>query len=351
MALFIVGAGTTRGASFVNPKRFACVPPLDRDFFTQLQRIANPKHQTLVSEVMKDAVQLFGTNFDATMETVFTTLEHTIRMVKATGERKDFEQSDLQNKRDRLEQAIAAVLEESLMRKRGNTSSLKPKRCRLHQKFVSSILQPKDTIIGFNYDCLLDLSLKYRGNRKWNAHYGYGFNLGARGRALSGDDFWQPNTPASQADTVHYYKLHGSLHFQIEEPEESASCVRLKERPYTKTAGDGLKFTIIPPESHKDYDKGVFGTLWSKASDAIYKAEHIVVVGYSLPLTDLHSTTLFRTSVRGGKLKSLVVVNPDRDARKRIRSVFQRGFGASTRVLSFDFFPEFLTANRTLWER
>lgn len=299
---------------------------------------------------MCDVVQLFGPNFDATMETVFTTLEHTIRMVKATGESKDFKQTDLKAKRNRLEQAIAAVLEESLMQKRGSTSSLKPKRCRQHQKFVSNILQPKDTIIGFNYDCLLDFLLKHRGSRKWNAHYGYGFNLRPRGRALSGDDFWQPNIPASQNDTVHYYKLHGSLHFQIADPENTASDVRLKKRPYTKQAGEGLNFTIIPPESNKDYDKGVFGTLWSKASDAIYKAEHIVVIGYSLPPTDLHSSTLFRTSVRGSRLKSLVVINPDRDARKRIRSIFQRGFNDSTRVLSFDFFSEFLTANRSLWE-
>ena len=350
MALFIFGAGATRSASFVNPKQFACIPPLDRDFFTQLQRVANPKHQNLVRDVMKDVVQLFGANFDATMETVFTTLEQTIRMVKATGESRDFQLADLRAKRDRLEQAIAAVLEESLMQKRGSTSSLKPKRCRQHQKFVTKILQPKDTLISFNYDCLVDFMLKYRGNKKWNAHYGYGFNLGSRGSAISGDDFWQPNIPASANNTVNFYKLHGSLHFQISDAEDAASDVKLKKRPYTKQAGESLNFTIIPPESNKEYDKGVFGKLWSKASDAIYKSEHIVVIGYSLPPTDLHSTTLFRTSVHGGKLKSLVIVNPDRDARKRIRSVFQRGFNETTRVLSFDHFSEFLVADRSLWD-
>lgn len=191
--------------------------------------------------------------------------------------------------------------------------------------------------------------LKYRGSKKWNAHYGYGFNLGSHGRAISGDDFWQPNNPASEDNAINYFKLHGSLHFQIENPEDAASKVRLKKRPYTKQAGEGLNFTIIPPESHKEYDKGIFGRLWSKASNAIYKSEHVVIIGYSLPVTDLHSTTLFRTSVPQNKLKSLVIINPDRVARKRIRSVFQRGLSSETRVLSFDYFQEFLVADKNSW--
>lgn len=350
MALFVFGAGATRGASFVDPENFACLPPLDRDFFTQLQRIANPKHQLLVTDVMKDVVELFGPNFDSTMETVFTTLEHTIRMIKTTGESRDFKELKLQDKRDRLEQAIAAVLEESLSRKRGQSSSQRPRRCQYHCDFVFKLLKPRDTIITFNYDCLLDSSLKRAGSQKWNPHYGYGFNLGPRGKAISGDSFWQPKICASEDLTVHLFKLHGSLHFQVANPEDEASKVKLKERPYTKQAGGGLKFTIIPPESHKEYDKGVFGTLWSKASAAIHKSEHIVLIGYSMPATDLHSSTLFRISVPGGQLKSLVVVNPDREARRRIRSVFQRGLSAKTRVLSFDYFPEFLAADRSLWE-
>ncbi|NTW60315.1 MAG: hypothetical protein HGB21_12650 [Nitrospirae bacterium] len=98
MALFVFGAGATRGCSFVNPRQFPCSPPLDRDFFTQLQRVTNPKHSELVNNVMKDVVDLFGPNFDATMENVFTTLEHTIRMLKTTGEYRDFKASELSKK-------------------------------------------------------------------------------------------------------------------------------------------------------------------------------------------------------------------------------------------------------------
>jgi hypothetical protein len=110
-----------------------------------------------------------------------------------------------------------------------------------------------------------------------------------------------------------------------------------------------MKFTIIPPEWHKAYDEGIFSTLWKKAAGAINQAEHIVTVGYSLPVTDLHANALFRTSIRARKLNSLVVVNPDREARRRTRTVLQRGMNRDTRVLSFDRLADFVAAEPAIW--
>lgn len=348
MALFVFGAGATRGCSFVEPTKFPCLPPLDKDFFTQLQRVANPKHRDLVEEVMSDVVEIFGPNFDVTMETVFTTLEHSIRMLRTTGTHWAFSPENLKGKKDRLEQAIAAVLEESLTENSEGASSLIPRACTHHETFVRDILRPRDSIITFNYDCVLDFSLQSMGTRKWNARYGYGFNLGQRGRRLDGHAFWQPRTPASQDATVKFFKLHGSLHFDITGPEET-SHVHLKQRPYTKQFGTRLHFSIIPPEWMKQFDRGAFGTLWAKAAKAIHGAKDIIFVGYSLPATDLHSTALFRTSVRSDYLRSLIVVNPDPETRKRTRNVMQRGLTVETRVLSFNSLPEFLAIDRDIW--
>src|SRR5262249_44341985 len=114
MAVFVLGAGATRGASFVSPTRNPCLPPLDADFYAQLQRIQNKKHSNVIEGVIQDTVELFGVNFDVTMETVFTTLEHTERMIQTTGESRDFKRSEINNKKERLKQAIAATLEEAL---------------------------------------------------------------------------------------------------------------------------------------------------------------------------------------------------------------------------------------------
>jgi hypothetical protein len=110
MAVFVLGAGATRGASFVDPSKNACLPPLDTDFYAQLQRIRTKKHERIIKNVIQDTVDLFGVNFNVTMETVFTTLEHILRMVHTTGESRDFKRDEIGEKQGRLMQSIAATL-------------------------------------------------------------------------------------------------------------------------------------------------------------------------------------------------------------------------------------------------
>lgn len=356
MAVFVLGAGATRGCSFVDPQQTPCLPPLDADFFTQLQRVVNTKHKKLIRSVIDDVVKLFGHNFNVTLETVFTTLEHTIRMVEFKGENRDFKVSELEEMRDRLKQAIAAVLEDSLT----NAENSLAIDCKNHERFVQEVVKADDSILSFNYDCTIDHALREFGKDKWVPRYGYGFNLGARGKNMTGDQHWLPQgTNPDNKSTCYLYKLHGSLNFQISETKKTHKKqyqVHLKKDPYTKKNGN-LQFDIIPPEWNKKYDSGAFADLWKHAGDAIYQTDHIVLVGYALPPTDLHSSTLFRTSLNKRGLKSLVIVNPDPSARRQIRETFLRGIvskpekkGISTKVLSFDYWEEFLAADRSLWE-
>jgi hypothetical protein len=344
----VLGAGATRACSFVKPHERSCIPPLDADFFTQLQRVPAGKHQIQITAVMRDVVQLFGGNFAVSLETVFATLEHTIRMLKTTGSERAYKRSDLEAMRDRLLGAIAIAMEASIAHRSDGKPSRFPRDCKSHSRLVRDILEPGDHIISFNYDCVIDHALRTSGDGKWSARYGYGFDLGPRGRNLDGDAAWNPKEEAARDGTIHLHKLHGSLHFQFK--GETSRKVRLKERPYTKQSGTP-RYSIIPPESNKAYDKGLFALLWKNAAAAIARANYIVVIGYSLPVTDLHATALFRTSVKPGGLRSLVVVNPDRDARRRARSVLQRGLSDDTRVLSFDRFEEFLATTRSAWRQ
>jgi len=352
MALFVFGAGATRGCSFVDPKENPCLPFLDRDFFTQLQRVGSKKHQKLIKSVMQDVVQLFGYNFDVTMETVFSTLEQMIAMLRVKNKvTRDFKILDLEKMQKRLRQAIVVVLEESLAYYEGKVHQ-KAKTCETHKKFVEEVLKKKDDIISFNYDCILDHSLKDFGRGKWSAQYGYGFKLNTRSSNLKNFFGWQETPPAPKAKTVHFFKLHGSLHFYIKDKdlEKDKPEITLKARPYTKQRGN-VRFTIIPPEWHKGYDKGFFAHLWRKAGDAIATAKDIILIGYSFPMTDLHSTSLFRTSLKKTALKSLVIVNPDREARKRSRAILQRGLAKDTKVISVDTFNEFVSIKRSVWDR
>lgn len=351
MALFVLGAGATRGASFVEDpeERPLCLPPLDGDFFTQLQRVSNPKHRATIDGVLKDVVEFFGHNFRVTLETMFTTVEHTLRVVNATKGTAGWHPRELESKRVRLKQAIAAVLEESLTKSKGGGKSQgrEHRECN-HLKALVNALRPADAIITLNYDCLMDHMLKQYGKDKWNARYGYGLPLPkGRGSHLEGETLWSPTeTSKPHRDrTVRLLKLHGSIHFLL----KSKGQVALKERPYTRQHGN-LRFEIIPPEWHKHFDEGVFRRLWGIARDEIHKAKTIVVVGYSFPTTDLHTSALFRVSVSPKKLKQVVIVNPDRESRRRAREVMQRGFSDKTRVLVFDRLAEFAAVDRRLWD-
>lgn len=347
MALFVLGAGATRACSFVNSQDDPCCPPLDADFFTQLQRVPDHKHRDLISSVTRDVVQLFGVNFSVSLETVFATLEHTIRMLRVTGSTRAYKREDLEGMRDRLLGAIAVLMEASIAEHGASgAAKLQPKECKYHRNLVTKMVESGDDIISFNYDCVIDHALRMGGSGKWNARYGYGFDLGPGGKNMKGDEAWNPKQPAVKDTTVHLYKLHGSLHFKFEGGDSKA--VALKQRPYTKQNGTP-RFSIIPPESNKAYDKGLFAQLWTAAAKAISHSKHMVVIGYSLPATDLHATALFRTSVQRAGLQSLVVVNPDPEARKRTRAVLQMGLSESTRVLSFNTLPEFLATDTSVW--
>src|SRR6266566_3109069 len=107
------GAGATLGSIFPPGFTPECRPPLNADFFTQLQRITS-KHQKLIRQVMSDVVGLFGSNFSLTLEEYFTQLEFLAEAVELTPAKGGaFSTSDLRTKRERLMGALAAVLEMS----------------------------------------------------------------------------------------------------------------------------------------------------------------------------------------------------------------------------------------------
>jgi hypothetical protein len=357
MALIVLGAGATRGAKLRegdapqgDRPRPLCLPPLDGDFFTQLQRIANDKHRETVNCLISDAVELFGHNFQLTLEIMFTTIEHQIRIVEGTtGERWGEDLAELRAKRTNLLQGIAAVLEESLSFSPQGGTGLKHRDCEYHQALVER-LGTNDAVISFNYDCLIDHALRTHAAGKWNARYGYCLSMKpGPGAQVPGEKFWNaPDPPAKKDGTIRLLKLHGSLHFLA----KSEGRFSLKERPYTRLdPNKNLHFEIIPPEWNKRFDEGEFGRIWAQAADEIHRAETIVVIGYSFPNTDLHTSSLFRVSGRPGRLKNVVLVNPDRDARHRAMNALRRGMQAKTRVMVFDTFEEFAAVDRKLWDR
>jgi len=329
MALIVLGAGASRGAEFAENN--ICKPPLNDDFFTQLQRISSEKHINVVKATIKDVVSLFGKNFRVTMEEFFTQIEFYLKVLSVARERRRYSETNFNKIKDNFIAAISAVFEESITQE----------TCEYHQKIVGA-LKKDDTIISFNYDCLMDYALKDIGGDKWHAKYGYCFPL--KGYDTPGIDFWNPRNIknlANRNETIKFLKLHGSLNWQI---NDSKKNIRLKKHLY-KNVGIP-RFTIIPPEWNKERLKQrTFTRIWKEAASRIHREKTFVFVGFSFVPTDLYAASLFQVSIKEKGIKKLVIVNPDKEARRRTRTVLNRGISDETLIVQYDSFKEFSRAD------
>lgn len=342
--LIVLGAGATRGADFKGAPPTSCEPPLNADFFTQLQRTTSLKYRNLVHQVVEDVVDLFGSNFSLTLEDYFTQLEFLDEALdvapRAAGR---ITPADVRRKRARLLHAVSAVLEVS-------TNAAIQKRaagCIRHRSLVED-LRSKDTIISFNYDCVIDDALRKQGDKKWSAAYGYTFPRPSR---VEHPERWNPPQPAtSSKETIYLLKLHGSLNWQLPHSAKSPDTdhrlpIELKERLHGQRGVP--KFTIIPPVWNKAVAAHpTFEVLWKNAERSIRFAEEIAVVGFSFAPTDLPVESLFRVALarRPKKLKTLVIANRSSQHRRRVREVFARPLEDGTVVRQYDDFARFVDA-------
>lgn len=333
-AVVFLGAGATRGASFVEKKKGALLPPLDADFFTQAQRLSKDKPASLVAELIENVVETFGSNFTLTMEGYLTRLEHLANVYEDYKLRGRPGTNKYRAMRDQFRQVLAAVLDESIDGK---------ELCDYHHRLLD-VMANQDTIVSFNYDCLIDLTLKKWGKDKWNPRTGYGVPVYARGEKGAGTRHWAyPESDKKEypKHSITLLKLHGSINWFTVPKDKNFSRLKLRQR-WWHQQGD-LHFEIAPPEWNKPIRSGIYKRIWQKARAALKEVKALVFIGYSLPETDLPAQALLMVNSQDNPepLELLVTVNPDQQARRRIRQSLQKRMGSKTRVLSFERFSDF----------
>lgn len=336
----VLGAGATRGAEFVvrpDPDTLPplCLPPLNADFFTQLQRITTPRHKETVQSVIRDILDIYGANFSLTLEQYFTQLEAMLTTAREARKLPEaFTVARLTARRTRLLDALSAVMEESADVAKHN-SPARQYPCSYHRALVQ-VLQPQDTIISFNYDCVIDHALRESGEGKWSAQFGYTFPNASR---VEGYRPWNARrAPTTQNGSINLLKLHGSLNW-YPFPEGDKDPIRLRERPY-KQRGQKL-YEIVPPEYVKTAGSGpIYKRMWANAELALRRAEILVFVGFSFTPTDLDVEALFRLALASGRktLQRVVVANPSKEHRERIRSILAPSLKDGSLLTQFDDF-------------
>lgn len=340
----VLGAGATRGAQFVETQGPICLPPLNEDFFTQLQRVRAKKHQETITAVLKDVRAVYGSNYRVGLEQYMTQLEslQTVGDLLPVANRA-FSSQRIKAMRGRMMTALSGVLEESAdVTKKMSVARTHP--CAFHAGVVSA-LEAKDTIITFNYDCVIDDALRRGADGRWSAQYGYCFPNPAR---VSGHEKWSArNPPAAHNGSVNLLKLHGSLNWRPL-PTRIDAGIRLRERPY-KQHGDN-EYEIVPPENSKRLEeRAILKKLWGNAERALRRARVLCLTGFSFTPTDLHVDSLFRLAVAmNSRLETAILVNPDRDHRRSIRAVLGAQLARDIRIVQFDRFADFAPHARDL---
>lgn len=308
--LVVLGAGASRGASFVT-NQVGVLPPLDCDFFQQLSRMHTCESAARLLEFVRSE---YGHESGLSMEVFFSEADYTDRFHEELSVDRGPKVKRYQAALSDFYVSLAQLL---------NVSTSSP--CDYHERLASQ-LHAEDSIISFNYDCIVDSALRERAGRRWDPdRQGYGFQV------TDGATQWSHSSRGrAPQSSIRLLKMHGSANWNIE-----SGSVSLLPHP----AEDTLANRIIPPTWFKNLQISPFTEVWKRARLAVRSARIIVVVGYSVPPTDLFSRSLFKVEAgskeKREKLDLLVLVNPDSASRQTFTNLVKGALEPRTRILEY----------------
>jgi len=155
----------------------------------------------------------------------------------------------------------------------------------------ADILTATDTVITFNYDLVLEDNL---GCFSVRPDY-----------CLDEKSYSKATRPTPNAPKV--IKVHGSVNW---EDKGRLGVNVVHDAGQVLASEDGRAF-LIPPTWAKGTQTRLSRLLWSNAVDAIQKAHRIVIIGYSMPQTDLYFKYLLAAGLRdNSSLRRLTIINP-----------------------------------------
>lgn len=168
----------------------------------------------------------------------------------------------------------------------------------------------KNTIITFNYDMVLEESLKQWGEKVW-----YGFDPDD----VELDDL-EHYSPTKTEETISIFKIHGSINWT--HPEDPERLVRVCGS-YSDIVALKKPVILVPPTWKKGMTGGL-NTVWNEAVDALSKATRIVIIGFSLPATDIHIKYLLAAGLQENiSLRNIYCFNPAEQVKANLFEVLR----------------------------
>ena len=130
--------------------------------------------------------------------------------------------------------------------------------------------------------------------------------------------------------TFSYYKLHGSLNYYTHPDPFQNTTMYHRHHGEVEDLAEGLQTFVVPPTNEKQVfiEHPVLQAIWTKAAKELANNDRgrIIMVGYSMPQTDLTVLSMLRSAVRsnaidGTFLPKILVVNPDPDVARHIKKL------------------------------
>jgi hypothetical protein len=194
-------------------------------------------------------------------------------------------------------------------------------RCDYHDLFAS-LVEPGDCVASFNYDCIIDCSLRDNAFTKWDPDKkAYGFELAGGSSLYKDHSFGKP-----EEESIKLFKLHGSTNWSIN--GDNGASIELISSPMVAKK---LSKSLIPPTWLKDLPYP-FNHIWKQCKECIREAKIFVAAGYSVPDADYFSKVLLRSEPSECKFERVVVANPDGTARRRLLGLIRDRCGSTTEI-------------------
>lgn len=186
----------------------------------------------------------------------------------------------------------------------------------------------KNTIISFNYDTVLEEAL---GN--WKEPFWYGFK--PRSVEYDGSNKWARENPD---DAIPLLKLHGSVNWA--KPKGPRGRLNVFDTYSDVLKADG-RVVLIPPTWRKSF-QGPLSEVWNAAIRALSEATRVIIIGFSVPPTDVHFRYLLAAGLQENiSLGSIFCFNPCPQVEENLFKILrpelrERGFASFHRNCTRD---------------
>jgi hypothetical protein len=338
----IFGAGATRGGL---TEQFNIVPPVDSDFFDIAGQISDKGTGILAGKVLRSVWDLYRKTHGIGLEYYYRDID-TRHILQKFAKPKN-QPVDWKSKETDLIELIRRVYIHTTCDLQG--ASYVPRASEVHRAILG-LLGQKDAIITFNYDLLIEES--FSKTKYWNPVSGYGVEVSGKEHRWCRK--WMQEHFTGRRNTkrgLKLLKLHGSINW---EQYESNRRVRMKNNTYEvmtrKNTIRYSKISLLPPSWQKDINVYPYSQLWRQAGNILQNCRSLIILGYSLPETDLMAHALLAESVRRrlskkklkkSYLKEVHLADPNPKVRERFINLFTPAMGATGQVFQYSDIKEF----------